>query len=165
MAAHMTNAERRIGVAILEGFAPPSADPKAIVPLDGEVDFGETLDLMVDGGNPRARLGTRLAILVVNLAPLYLLMFPRTMASLPHAKRAKVLDRMLASDVFIIRELALLLKLTASFALLGVASVVERSHYYQGRPASLPLGRHLPPDHEHPVKPAPRKLAVLQEVR
>ena len=43
------------------------------------VSVGATLDLMVAGGNARARLGTRLAIFVVNLAPLFLFMAPRTM--------------------------------------------------------------------------------------
>lgn len=164
MATHMTDVERRTAVAILEGFAPPSGAEGAISPREGEVDFGATLDLMVAGGNARARLGTRLAILVVNLAPLFLFMAPRTMARLPVERRAVVLDRMLASDVFIVRELALLLKLTACFALLGVPSVVERSHYHRGRPAHLPLGRSAPPE-ATPTGVAPRKLAVLQEVR
>lgn len=164
MAAHMTDFERRIALAILEGFAPPTRDEGAIAPLEGEVDYGATLDMMVAGGNARARLGTRLAVLVVNLAPLFLLMAPRTMARLPVARRAVILDRMLASDVFLVRELALLLKLTACFALLGAPTVVERSHYHRGRPAHLPLGRSAPPDAKS-GSAVPRKLAVLQEVR
>ena len=162
----LTPLERRLGVVILEGFAPKTRDERALSPREGEVDYGAALDTMVECGNARARLGTKAAIYVVTLAPLFLFMHARTMPALSPEQRAGVLDRLLASHFFVVRELALLLKLTASFALLARYSVVERSHYHRGRPARLGLAgwEAAVEERRESARPAPRKLTLLQEV-
>lgn len=132
----LLNVERRFVQAILEGYA-PSNSREGLVPLEGEVDYVQAFSLVADGSTDRARIGVRAGLWIIALAPIWLGVAFRTMAGLPVEKRAAILDRMLGSNVFIVRELALLIKISAAFALMGTASVRARSNYDRrpGRPA------------------------------
>ena len=155
--------ERRQAVAILEAYAPPRAEGAAdageltsaaeggdaksesgehpvaaLCPRVGEVDYVDAMQRMMRAGTPKARLGIHLALWIVALAPLWMLVSVRTMAGLPIARRSQILERCLRHRAFVVRELALLLKVGASFALLGTASVRARSGYDRAREPAPP---------------------------
>jgi len=123
----MTRMERRWAVTALEAFAPPGDE--GLVPKPGEVDWGGTLDEMLAIGTRLSAFGVRLAVWIATFAPWWILRRPRTLKGLDVPTRARVLSRLLESRIYIVRELMLLLKIVASTAFLGVASVRDRSHY------------------------------------
>lgn len=55
-------------------------------------------------------IGLRLALWLVALAPFYFRWRPRTISAIPLSERQRVLERLLASPVYAVRELALALK-------------------------------------------------------
>ncbi len=120
--------ERRFVQAVLEGYA-PSTSTEGLVPLEGEVDYVTAFETIADASTDRARIGVRAGLWIIALAPLWLGVAFATMAGLPVQKRAAIIDRMLASNAFLVRELALLIKISAAFALMGTASVRARSNY------------------------------------
>lgn len=150
--------ERRFVQAILEGFAPQSSEG-GLVPLEGEVDYVGAFCGIADASCDRARIGVRAALWLVALAPLWLGIAFSTMAGLSQEKRAEVLDRMLNSHSFIPRELALLIKISAAFALMSTRSVRARSNY--DRKAGKAL-------HVEPIlvkSPLPHKARALPVIR
>jgi hypothetical protein len=120
--------ERRLARAVLEGFA-PTTSTEGLVPLEGEVDYVTAFENIANASTDRARIGVRFALWLVALAPIWLGVALCTMAGLSIEKRAELLDRMLVSRAFIVRELALLIKLNAAFAMLSTRSVRARSNY------------------------------------
>jgi len=120
--------ERRFVQAILEAYA-PSTSQEGLVPLEGECDFVSAFLLVADGSTERARIGVRAGIWLIALAPLWFGVAFATMAGLPLQKRAAIINRMLASNLFIVRELALLIKIPAVFALMASPSVRARTNY------------------------------------
>jgi len=120
--------ERKNVHAILEAFAPYDTKD-GLAPQMGEVDYVHAYELIADAGTDRARLGVRAALWITLLAPIWMGIAFASMKSLPIDKRAEIIDRMLASNTFIVRELALLMKIGAAFALMGTRSVRARSNY------------------------------------
>jgi hypothetical protein len=120
--------ERRFVQATLEGFAPEDSH-EGLVPYAGEVDYVGAFLTIATSGTDRARIGVRAALWLVALAPLWMGFAFSTMAGLPQQKRAEVLDRMLNSSAFVPRELALLIKISAAFALMSTRSIRARSGY------------------------------------
>ena len=145
--------ERRQAVAILEAFAPPrDEEPRPEEPLDddapsgerpvrkarlaprkGEVDYLRAVSRMMAASTAKARLGIHVALLLVALAPLWFCGKLATMAGLALEQRTAILEKLARHPFFAVRDLTLLLKLGAAFALLGTASVRARSQY--DRPA------------------------------
>ncbi len=123
----MTRLERRWAVTAMQAFAPPGDE--GLVPEPGEVDWGGTLDEMLAIGTRLSAFGVRLAVWLATFAPWWVLRRPRTLAGLDIQTRARVLTGLLESRVYLVRELMLLLKIVAATALLGVATVRDRSHY------------------------------------
>jgi hypothetical protein len=123
-------------VAVLEGFAPP--ENAGVSPRDASPDYARAIDVMRQTSTPVASFGVWAAFVLAQVCPLLLCGIPRLMTSLPVERRAHVLDRMLTSHVFIIRELSMLLKIGASMALLGNPQLRAQSHY----DASGPEQRH-----------------------
>lgn len=120
--------ERKNVHAILEAFAPHTAT-EGLVPQDGEVDYVEAYEIIADSSTDRARIGVRAALWLAMLAPMWMGIAFCTMASLPIMERSRIIERMLASNTFIVREFTLLLKIGAAFALMGSRSVRARSNY------------------------------------
>lgn len=120
--------ERKNVHAILEAFAPYDTQD-GLAPQVGEVDYVNAYELIADASTDRARIGVRAALWLTLLAPIWMGIALCSMKSLPIEKRAAIIDRMLASNVFIVRELALLMKIGAAFALMGSRSVRARSNY------------------------------------
>lgn len=152
--------ERKNVQAILEGFAPHDTEG-GLAPLPGEVDYLFAFETVRLSGTERARLGVRVALWFTLLAPIWLGVAFCSMASLPVQQRAAILDRMLGSDVFIVRELALLMKIGAAFALMGAPSVRARSNYDRGRPERADERRKAEPVQLRPNRNAPRALPLV----
>lgn len=104
----------------------------------GEVDFISTLGRMHAGSTKLAGFGLRVAIWMVTMAPLWLFGRFAMFGGLARTERTELLRRLLAHKLFAVRELTLLLKLTAAMALLGTASVRARSHYDDVSHAAAP---------------------------
>lgn len=145
--------ERRWAVAILEAFAPPStqsadgvaaavsqdearadlaasgAHRRRLAPRTGEVDYVRAITRMMAASTGKARLGIHIGLLLVALAPLWLCGRLATMAGLAMEQRTAILERLARHPFFAVRDLTLLLKLGAAFALMGTASVRARSGY------------------------------------
>ena len=141
--------ERRQAVAILEAFAPPRDDEpqrRRLAPRRGEVDYLRAVTRMMAASTAKARLGIHVALLLVALAPLWFCGKLATMAGLALEQRTAILERLARHPFFAVRDLTLLLKLGAAFALLGTASVRARSQY--DRPAieaAAPASRGVEP--------------------
>jgi hypothetical protein len=122
-----TKLERRWAADVLSGFAPPSGP--GLVPRAGEVDWVDVVTRIHAASTPLARLGSRLALWIAVFAPLWMCGRLALMGSLPLEERARIINRLLEHRVYFVRELTVLLKIAASFALLGCASVRARSGY------------------------------------
>lgn len=119
--------ERRWAKALLEAFAPPGDG--GLAPKPGEVDYLATLDRMLRASTKKAALGTRIAVWLGGLSPLFVLGSFRTVSAFGMEARTRLLGALLRHRVFFVRELMLLLKLAACFALLGAPEVRARSRY------------------------------------
>ena len=119
--------ERRWARHLLAAFAPPEG--QGLAPLGGEVDYLAALSRMMREATPLAALGLRAAIWMAALAPLWLWGKLTTVTRLASERRTQLLRELLVHRAFAVRELALLLKLSAAMALLGTPSVRARSGY------------------------------------
>ena len=122
--------ERRWVLAILSSFAPEgSGAPGRLAPEPGEVDYFGAFHALFTEGSPLAGLGLRLGLWLVSLCPLFVLGRFSTFAGLAMGERVALLERLLESDFFPLRESTFLLKTAASLALMRPESVRARSHY------------------------------------
>jgi hypothetical protein len=122
-----TRWERRWITAIMEGFA--HDDAPGLAARAEEVDWQGTVEAMYLASNFRGRLGLRLGLYLTALSPLWTLTALATFPGLLREARTALLQQLLYHRIFAVRGLVLLLKLGASFALLGAPSVRERSGY------------------------------------
>jgi hypothetical protein len=164
---------------VLAAFAPsctetPGSHDPQLAPCEGEVDYLRTYRRMVTGSTPLAGLGLRFALIMVALAPVWLLGRFATISKLARSERTELLSKLLRHGSLIVRELSLLLKFTAAVALLGTPSVRARSGYDNVPPVAnvqreaarriLPVFEPVHPVHvEHPIATAPVELRVLAE--
>jgi hypothetical protein len=137
--------EQSWAIEVLEAFAPSAPDtPQSdarLAPREGEVDYLHAYRRMHAGSTPLAALGLRFALWMVALAPIWLLGRFITFSELARAERTELLSRLLRHTSLVVRELALLLKLTAAIALLGTPSVRERSGYDKPQAAAAAVAR------------------------
>lgn len=162
----MTRWEHVWAVEVLAAFAPasesrvsqPPRENAQLAPREGEVDYLRAFRRMIAGSTPLAALGLRFAVWMVALAPIWALGRFATFSGLGRAERTELLSRLLRHGSLVVRELALLLKLTAAFALLGTPSVRERSGYDKPQVAAAvarEARRALPVLAAVPAAPAP----------
>lgn len=123
----MTRWEQAWAEAVLTAFVVEGAPGLDV--SQGEVDYLSALGRMRERGTALAAFGLRAAIWMVAMAPLWLFGRFVMFGTLARAERTELLGRLLTHKSFAVRELTLLLKLTAAMALLGTASVRARSHY------------------------------------
>ena len=128
--------EERWAVAVLAEFAP--AGGTGFSPKEGEVDYLETLRSMMRASTRTAALGFRIALWITALAPLWLFGKLSTFRGVAREKRTEILQRLLNHRSYIVRELVLVLKMSACFALFRVGALRERSQYEKRR-HHLPL--------------------------
>ncbi len=150
--------ERRWAESILASYAPADA-AVGLSPRAGEVDYLRAMERMMGASRRAAALGLRVGLWIAVFAPIWLWGRLRLSTSLPAAERAQLLAQLLRHRVFLVRELALLLKLAASFALMANAAVRARSGYDR-RPGVTVL------DHEDVTESGERavrpRLAVVR---
>lgn len=125
----LTGFEVRCARAAMEAFAPVHG---------ARVDHVAVLERVMRASTRKAALGMRAAIWMVALAPFWLLGAVRTIVGVPLERRTRILARLLAHRVFLVRELMLLLKINVSLALLGDPAV-RASSGYDGRPRRFSL--------------------------
>jgi hypothetical protein len=145
----MTRWEQSWAADVLGSFA-PAGSGGGLTPLPGEVDYLATMRRMVQSSTPLAGFGLRVALWMVVFAPFWLLGRWVTFSKLALRDRVELLSRLLRHTSFVVRELSLLLKLTAAIALLGTPSVRARSGYDGLQPpaaqlATLRIQRVAPP--------------------
>lgn len=149
----MTRWEKAWAEAVLTAFVVDGSSGLNVG--EGEVDYLSALGRMRKRGTAVAALGLRAAIWMVATAPLWLFGRFAMFSTLAGSERTEILSRLLSHNNFAVRELTLLLKLTAAMALLGTASVRARSHYdapsyvavapqLKPQPEPMPLLRVLP---------------------
>ena len=125
----MTRWEQAWADAVLTAFVVEDGQGPELHVRRGEVDFLRALRAMRSRGSKFAAFGLRAAIWMVATAPVWLFGRCAMITTLARAERTELLHRLLTHRSFAVRELTLLLKLTAAMALLGTASVRARSHY------------------------------------
>lgn len=125
--------ERQWAVAVLEGFAPVGGP--GLAPREGEVDYLTTIQKMMLASTGKAAFGLRVGLWIVAFAPMWLFGRLRTVRDLSRERRAELLDQLLAHRFFLVRELTLLLKLSACMAMFARPSIRDRSSY--DRPGGL----------------------------
>lgn len=152
----MTRWEQAWAEAVLAAFVVERSPGLNV--SQGEVDYLSALGRMRERGTAVAALGLRAAIWMAATAPLWFFGRFVMFGTLAGAERTELLSRLLTHHSFAVRELTMLLKLTAAMALLGTASVRARSHYdapsyvavvpqlktLKPEPAAAPLLRVLP---------------------
>lgn len=126
----MLGYERRWANAVLEAFAPVGGP--GLAPREGEVDYVGAFRTMARESTHLAALGMRIALYLIALAPLWMWGRVTTAARLAVGERSQLLSQLITHRSFAVRELTTLLKLTASFALLGTRTVRARSNYDRG---------------------------------
>ncbi|MEB2314409.1 MAG: hypothetical protein OZ921_17940 [Sorangiineae bacterium] len=107
--------EERWAVAVLREFAP--AGGPGFSPRDGEVDYLAAFRRMMRASTRTAALGLRVALWIAALAPIWLLGKLRTFGGLARERRAELLARLLGHRSYVVRELTLVLKMSACMAL------------------------------------------------
>jgi hypothetical protein len=158
----MTRIEQTWAADVLNAFTLESES--GLCPRAGEVDYLSAYRRMCLRSTALAGFGLRLAVWMVALAPLWLLGRLSTFSKMACRERTELLTRLLVHNSFVVRELTMLLKLTAAMALLGTLSVRARSGYDNVRAATqiesglrvhLPIAQRLPVEPGHPHSEAP----------
>ena len=112
----------------VEGLAKRYRSRQIVKDLSIDVSSGEVVGLLGPNGAGK----TTAFYMIVGLVPCdkgTIALDDHDLSRLPVHKRAEIINRMLHSNLFIVRELALLIKIPASFALMASASVRARSNY------------------------------------
>ncbi|MEZ4410465.1 MAG: hypothetical protein R3A52_28895 [Polyangiales bacterium] len=124
-----TGFEKRWIEAILSTFVSDAAGDGALAVREGEVDWAGSATKMTDAACGKGRFGFRAALWIVSLAPLFVIGRPALFASLEADDRRRVLAAVVKSPYLLFRGLGVFLKLAASMALFGVASVRAQTNY------------------------------------
>lgn len=99
------------------------------VTREGEVDWALGLSRFMATASDKARLGIRVAFLIVVTAPVWALGRFVRFSRLSGPERAALLDRLLSHRFFFVRELCLLLKLIACLAIFRSGEARARTGY------------------------------------
>ncbi len=122
--------ERRWAESILEGFAPPGGP--GLSPRTGEARYADAMERMISGATRTAALGFRLALWLAVVAPVLLWGRLTFTPRLAIGERARMLAELLRHKSFLVRELVLLLKIAAAFALFARPELRAASNYDRG---------------------------------
>jgi hypothetical protein len=131
--------ERRWVRDILSSFAPEGGP--GLAPRVGEVDYERAFMSLHGSARLIARVGMRIALWLIALAPLWLRGERRTLPALPSEARQALLARLLEHRVYAVREAAFLMKLCACLALFANDAVRARSGYDGSHENLIPLAR------------------------
>jgi hypothetical protein len=117
--------ERRWLAAIFAAVLPASDDPRFPEGAD-RLGVEAYVDALLDGAPRGFARGLRLCTWLLQLAPLLFLRRPVAFTALAPEARAALLERMAASDVYLVRELPMLFKTAACLGLCGLPAVQRR---------------------------------------
>lgn len=131
----LTGFERNWADTMVGAFAP--AGGPGLAPSLGQVDYVAAFEMMCRSTTRLAAVGMRLALWMSVLGPLLVWGRATTGLALSPERRAALLGDMLTHRWMIVRELTVLLKLCASFAIFRVAALRTRSHYEDAQDARL----------------------------
>ena len=101
--------EKRWAQAAVSGIFPVREGARVNVPYD-TVDIGGSFDETLEIVPFRVAIGMRLAIWLIALAPLFVIGRFATIASLGLVERDRVLARLIASPMYLVRQMTLLFK-------------------------------------------------------
>ncbi len=122
----LTAWERRQAAAVLEAFVAPGGP--GLSPHPGEEpDYAATFERAVRAACGRGALGFRLALLTAALYPGFAMRRFRTMAGLSRGERTRWLLALSRHANPTVRDFVLLLKVSASFALLAEPRLRQRA--------------------------------------
>lgn len=124
----LSSLERSLAPVVLGSFA-PLALPSGFSVDEGEVDWAGGLDRFLSQASDKARLGIAVSMVAFFFAPLLVLGRFRTLARATIEERALAMEKLLAHPIFLVREMALLVKLVACMAMFRVASLRARTGY------------------------------------
>jgi hypothetical protein len=114
--------ERRWLVRVFEVLLPRGADPR--IPLGAaDVPMGRFVDDLLADSSLEFVAGLRLCLWMMMLAPLVVLRRLRTFLGIDPAQQAAVLERLRTSDVYVFREVPMLLKTIACLGFFGLPQV------------------------------------------
>jgi hypothetical protein len=116
--------ERRWVVAIFETVLPAGEPGLSLGAADAPL--GRFLDDFLARAPLTAVLGLRASLWLLMLSPLFVLRRPRTLLALSPPDRLAVLDRLRRSDVYLVRESALLFKIVGCLGFCGLHPVQQR---------------------------------------
>jgi len=124
----LSSIERALAPVVLSSFA-PLATPGGLCISPGEVDWAEGLERFLKNASDKARLGIAVSLVAFFFSPLFVLGRFRTLARASATERAAAMERLLDHRFFLVREMALLVKLVACMAMFRVSSLRERTNY------------------------------------
>lgn len=140
---NLTWLEKRWLHAIFEGFAPPTdadaADPALLSPRPGEVDYVGGFLEANEHASPIAKLGMRVACVLVGTSPVWTGTAAKSIDRLPPEERAELLAELAEHPLGLVRELTWLMKVQTSMTLFSTSSVRARSGYDREREAKTPV--------------------------
>lgn len=119
--------EKRWAESILEAFAPPGGP--GLAPRAGETRYADALERMSASATRTAALGLRIALWLAVVAPMFVWGRFVLAPTLAIGERARMLGELLRHRSFLVRELVLLLKIGAAFALFARPEMRAASNY------------------------------------
>lgn len=122
---------------VLSSFAPVGSD--GIARRDDEVDWSDTWRRFAAGLSSKARAGALLAVVIAFTSPVWALGRFATLGMLSAARRAEAMDALLRHPIHLVRELTLMLKVCACFALFRSEAVRSRTGYDRPARRALPV--------------------------
>ena len=125
----LTPFEKRSAQIILSSFGPALSKGTASEPHSPPIDYVHALTRMRRGARGRAAFGLRIALWMVLTSPLWMFKSPKLLTRVSEPVRENVLRALLLHRAYAVRELTMLLKLVASFALLGDGGVRAQTGY------------------------------------
>jgi hypothetical protein len=132
----MLRFERRWLVRVFEVLLPGGADPR--IPVGAaDVPMGRFVDDLLAASSLEFVAGLRICLWMLMLAPLVVLRRLRTFLGVGPSEQAIVLERLRSSDVYLFREVPMLLKTIACLGFCGLPEV-------QGAIGLFPIDRTPP---------------------
>jgi hypothetical protein len=124
----LSSIERSLAPIVLSSFA-PLALPSGFSIGAGEVDWAGGLERFLKTASDKARLGIAVSLVAFFFAPFFVLGRFRTLARSSAEERAAAMERVLDHRFFLVREMALLVKLVACMAMFRVGALRDRTNY------------------------------------
>jgi hypothetical protein len=135
--------ERRWLLRIFEAIL-PSGMASQVSRGAADVPLGRFLDDFVVHAPLLTVLGLRAALWLVLLAPFLVLRRPRSFLGLERAERVLLLERLRRNDNYVVRELAMFVKMVACLGFCGLAAVQEPLGIYPTDDTPPPWARKAP---------------------